>query len=142
VLPGEPEQAAALGLDLLALIEDEGDVAVRVLQQAELQLDGHAALHVGGAAAVEQVALDPARQVAGHGHGVDVPGDHHPLGAAEGCPGHDVLADALHGQVRQRGERLLDGVGDRFLTTAHRLDVHELCRQRAHVLGKVKPHAS
>src|SRR5690606_14469708 len=85
-------EAVQLGRDLLAVVEDVRDVAHRVGHRGrQLQRDRHPGLHVGGAAAVEPVTLDPAGQVVRDGHRVEVPGDQHPLGAAQPGAGHHGL---------------------------------------------------
>nr|WP_284288000.1 hypothetical protein [Angustibacter aerolatus] len=52
---------------------------------ASASLHRDAALHVAGAAAVDQTALDPGRQVRRRGerHGVEVAGQHHALAPPE-----------------------------------------------------------
>ena len=49
-------------------------------------------LHVGGAAAVQGVAVQPGRHVVGDRHGVDVPGQQHPGRPAEVRPGQHRVA--------------------------------------------------
>ena len=113
-LCGEQLQAVALGLDLLALVEQVGDVAVgHRHRRGELQRDRDAALHVAGARG--RAARRSSRrggQVVVERHGVEVAGDHHPLGAALVGAGDDGVPEALHLEVVQPAQRRLDGVGD------------------------------
>ena len=86
------------GLDLLAVVHHQRDV-VRGFGDGGGQVQEHrvARLHVGGAAAVQFAADEPARQVVGGGHGVGVAGQQHPRRPAEvGAGQHRVaVADDL-----------------------------------------------
>ncbi len=127
----QPQQPVALGRDLLALVEDVGDVPARrgqVRGQPELHRDP--GLHVGGAAAVQPGPVGARRQVAGHRDGVDVPGQDDPFGPPELGPGHDRVAVPVDGQVGQRPQRALDGVRERSFLAADRGHVHEPGGQR------------
>jgi hypothetical protein len=108
----QPQQPVAVGGDLLAVVEDVGDVPARLGQAAgQPQLHGHARFHVRGAAAVQLRAVEPRRQVARDRDGVGVPGQDDPLRAPQRRPGHDRVAVPVHAQVRQRRQRFLDLVG-------------------------------
>ena len=52
-------------------------------------------------------------------HGVQVTGDHDPLGTPEGGARHDRVAVPNDLQVRQRGEGSLDGIRQRPFITTH-----------------------
>ena len=124
LLRGDPAEAVLVRLDLLVVVEDVGHVAVGLGQVGgQPELHGDAALHVGGAAAVDPAALDPARQVAAERHRVDVAGEDDPLGAAQRRARDDGVAVAVDGQVRYVAQRPLDQVGQRRLVAADRLDV-------------------
>jgi hypothetical protein len=127
----EDVEAVELLLDLLGVVEDERQVAVGLADgRGEPKDDGVASLHVAGAEAVQQAALPPCRQVVVERHRVEVTGDHDPLAAPELGPGHDRVAVSGHREVRQPAQRGLDGVGDRLLVAADRLDVDELLGER------------
>jgi hypothetical protein len=126
VVAHDPAQTVLVGLDLLVVVEDVGDVPVGLDEVlGEEQLDGDAALHVGRAAAVDAAVDDPAGQVVPQRHGVDVPRDHDPLGAAEVRPRDHRVAVAVHGEVWHLAQHQLDGLGQATLVTADRLDVAE-----------------
>ena len=128
---GEQLEAVVPRVDLLGLVEDVGDVAVGLGHgRGEPQDDRVAALHVAGAEAVQQVAVAAGRQVVVDRHGVEVAGDHDPLAAAEVGARHDGVAVPAHRQVGVRRERGLDGVRDRLLVAADRLDVDQLLGER------------
>jgi hypothetical protein len=115
----QPQQAVALGRDLLAVVEHVRDVpGGRGEVGGEPQLHRHAGLHVGRAAAVQPGPLGARGKVAGQRHGVDVPGEDHPLRPAQHGAGHDRVAVPVHGQVRQRAQRAFDGVGEGSLLSA------------------------
>ena len=126
----EQAEAVELVLDLLGVVEDEGHVAVgRGDGGRQPQDDRVATLHVAGAEAVQQVALATGRQVVVERHRVEVARDHDPLAAAEVGARDDGVAVAGDGQVVERAQRAFDGVGDRLLVAAHRLDVDQLLGQ-------------
>ena len=134
----QPQQPVAVGRDLLAVVEDVGDVPARLGQPGrQPQLHGHARLHVGGAAAVQLAAVEPRRQVARDRDGVGVPGQDDPLGASQRGPGHDRVAVPVHAQVRQRPQRVLDLVGEKLLVSGDRGDVHDLGGQRRPVQAEI-----
>jgi hypothetical protein len=134
----QPQQPVAVGRDLLAVVEDVGDVPARRGQAGrQPQLHGHPRLHVGGAAAVQAGAVEPGRQVARDRDGVGVPGQDHPLRPAQRGPGHDRVAVPVHGQVRQRRQRCFDLAGQRLLVAGDRRGVHEPGGQRRPVQGEI-----
>jgi hypothetical protein len=137
-VPAQPQQPVAVGRDLLAVVEDVGDVPVRLGQAGgQPQLHRHPRFHVGGPAAVQLPAVQSRRQVARDRDGVGVPGQDDPLRPAERGPGHDRVTVAVHGQVRQRRQRLGDLVGQRLLVAGDRRGVHELGGQRRPVQGEI-----
>jgi hypothetical protein len=81
------------------------------------------------------------RDVAGHGHRVDVPGHDHALGLAELGTGDHGVAVPVRGQVRQRRHRLEDRIGEVLLVAADRLDVDEPGCQLCRSDGEVEFHA-
>jgi hypothetical protein len=130
-----------LGLYLLTVIEDIGHVPGRVSQLAcQPELDRHAGLHVAAAAAVQQVALDPRGKVAGHRHGVDVPGQDHPLRPAEAGPRDDGVPVPRHPQVREPGQRARDRPGQHLLAAADRGHIDQRGGQRRSITRKVQIH--
>ena len=88
MVANQTRQAGELAGDLFVVVEDVGQVVVGVLRGqfgGELQLNRHAALHVGGAATVEHIPLlffthrgrhgtQRARN-GGQGHGIQVTGE-------------------------------------------------------------------
>ena len=142
VAHGELAQAVVDRVDLLGLVEDEGEVAVGLCDVCgELEHHRVAALHVAAAEAVEDAVLEPRRQVVVERDRVEVAGDHHALAASEvGARNHGVAA-AGDRQVRQREERGLDRVGDLLLVVGHGLDVDELLGEGDDVGGQVEIHA-
>ena len=138
----DPAQPVVDVVDLLALVEDEGHVAVGLRHRVrQPQRDGDPALHVAGAQAVQLVAVVAHGEVPVEGHGVDVAGDHHPLVTTEVGAGHQRVADAGHLEVVDRGESHLDGVGESLLVAAHRLDVDDRLGEGDHVCVEVQEHA-
>ena len=135
----QPQQPVALGRDLFAVVEDVGDVPAGRGQRGQPELHRDPGFHIRGPAAVQARALDAGPQVARDRHGVDVPGQDHPLRPPERGPGHDRVAVAVHGQVRQRPERGLDGVGERALIAADRRGVHKPGGQCRPVELKIHP---
>ncbi len=135
-------QAVELAVDLLALVEDDGQVA-RGLEDllGDLELDRHAALHVDRAATDEVVPLAPGgqvRRVRGERDRVDVTGQHDPLGPPEVGACDQRVADAGHLEMTERAQGGLDGVAQRRLVVADRLDVAQRRRQRGDVDGEVQ----
>lgn len=125
---GDMAEAVEVRGDLFLVVEDEGQVAVgRRDRGSHPQLDGDPGLHVAGAAAPQHAVLvQPGGDVAGDRHGVEVSGEHHPLVAAQVRTGHDVVAVAVDGQVREGAQRVLDGVGEILLVAALGGEVDEL----------------
>jgi hypothetical protein len=137
--PAQPQQPVALGLDLLALVEDVGDVTARrgeVRGQPELDRDPR--LHVGRAAAVQPGPLGAGGQVARDRDRVDVPGQDHPLRPPELGAGHDRIAVPGDGKVPERLQRALDGVGQRPLCAADRGNVHQPRGQRRPIQAEIQ----
>ena len=86
-----------------------------------------------------QVAVAARGQVVVERHGVEVAGDHDPLGAAEvGARDHGVAVPGRPSRCGSAAQRRLDRVGDRLLVAAHRLDVDELLGERDDVGGQVE----
>src|SRR5690606_4785408 len=100
--------------------------------------DRHSALHVAGPEAVQVGLVAPGGQVVVERHGVEVAGDHDPLGATEVGAGHHVVAVADHLEVVVPAQRTLDGVGDLLLLPAHRGDVDQLLGEGDDVHGQVE----
>ncbi len=135
----QPEQPVAFGCHLLAVVEHVGDVPGRRGDRGgEPELDGDPRLHVRAAAAEQPLALEAGRQVARDRDGVDVPGQDDPFRPAEHGPRHDRVAVTVHGQVRQRSQRRLDGVRDRPFVAADRGHVDQPGRQRRPVKVQVE----
>ncbi len=90
---------------------------------------------------MQELAVVADREVRVDRHGVQVPGDHHALVAAQlGARDHGV-AGALDVQVRERAQRLLHRAGDGVLAAADGLDVDQLLGQRDGVGGEVQVRA-
>ena len=103
-----------------------------------MQLDRDAGLHVAATAAVEQVPVEAGREVIGDRHGVDVPGQHHPLRPVQHGPGDQGVAVPEQLQVRDAAQRRVDHVGQAFLVTADRGDIYQGRSQGRRILGKIK----
>ena len=131
-------QPVALGLDLLAVVEEVGHVeaAARAAVSRQVQRAARAPDFMSdGAAAVHQVAVDPCDgKLSCQRHGVQMPGQDHPLVAAELGARHDGVADAARrsGAAAPRSDRL-DAVGDRLLVAGDGLDVDQRAGQRDRV---------
>ena len=137
----DPGQAVELGLDLLALVEQEGQVPLRLGDlPRDLQHDRHATLHVDRAATPQLVTDETGGQVrrAGQRHRVEVPGEDDALGAAEIRPGDHRVAIADHLEMTERPQRRLDGVRECCLVPAHRLDVADRRGERGDVTRHVE----
>src|SRR5690606_8141170 len=138
MVPGEPAQPVPLGVDLLAVVEDVGEVVHRLGEGGgQPQLHRDAALHVGGAAPVEPVVLAPGGDVVHDRHGVDVPGQHDALGPAQAGPGDHGVTVPVHPQVAQPGQGAFDHVGQGALPAADRLGVDESRGEGADVCCEV-----
>ena len=125
-IPGEVRQAVVDGGDLLAGVEDEGEVHRRVGDRlGQRDHDGQTALHVGGPEPPEHVALDASASVVVGGHRVGVPGQHHPARSAQVGAGDQVGAHPLHREVGQGAEPALEVVGERRLVVALGGDVDQ-----------------
>ncbi len=91
---------------------------------------------------MQELAVVAYRQVRVDRHGVQVPGDHHALVAAQlGARDHRV-AEPLDVQVRTSAQRLLHRVGDGALVAADRLDVDQLPGQGDGIGGEVQAGGS
>ncbi len=141
-------QTVVLGGHLLVVIEDEGQVHLRVGQRGrEVEQHRVGGLHVGGAAPphhrrarvhLGHVLVDERvaggeplrREVVEHRHCVEVPGQDHAVLAPQIGGRHNRVAVAVHLQVRVALEEALHAVGERALRVAHRIDGHDLAKQR------------
>ncbi len=138
----QPQQAVAFRFDLFAVIEHVGHVPGGLGEQGrQPELDRHAGLHVTAATAVEHAALGARGEVARNRHGVDVPGQDHPLRPAEVRPRDQGVPLPLHRQVRQGRQRALDRAGQRLLIPADRGDVDQCRGERGRVTGKIQFHS-
>jgi hypothetical protein len=127
----QPQQPVTVGGDLLAVVEHVGHVpGGRGQAGREPQLHRHPGLHVGAAAAVQPRPVEPGGDVARDRHGVEVPGQYHPLRPPERGAGHDRVSVPVHGQVRPGPQRGLDRVRERSFLAADRRDIDELRGQR------------
>lgn len=137
---GEVLEPVALGGDLLVVVEHEGEVAVGLGDGAgDPQLHGDTGLHVAGAAAPQDAVLvEAGGDVVRDGHGVDVPGEHDALRAAEFRARDDVVAVAVDRQVRERAQGRLDRVREGLLRAALGRDVHEPGGELGGVLVEVE----
>lgn len=148
----QARQAGELARDLLVVVEDVGQVVVGVPRGqlgGQLQLDGHATLHIGRAASVEHVLAvflaDGGRHGAegpldgGQGHGVQVTGQDNagalPLFAGqrrEFGAGDDGVPITGQVQVRVGLERRVYGVGQVLLVIGYRFIVEQGTGQLGH----------
>ena len=139
---GDPAQAVALRVDLLAVVEAVGDIAVgRGQGCGQLEHDGHPALHVDRPAPDQLVTDAPSRQVGGmprERHRVNVPGDDDPLRAPQRRPGDDGVTVADDLKVGQPAQGRLDGIGQRALVATDRFDVADGSGEGDDVGGKVQ----
>jgi hypothetical protein len=120
-------ETVELGRDLFGRIEDVRDVDRRVVHRAgQLQHHREAALHVGCTEPPQRVAVDAGAVVAVDRHSVGVAGEHEARRTPEIGTGHQVVADAVERQPRNRQQLLLDPIRDRLLVLADRRDVDEL----------------
>ena len=125
----EVGEAVVLGGDLLARVEDVGDVDGGIGDGlGEGEHHRQAALHVGAAEAPQHVAVDAGVGVAVHRHGVGVAGEDHPHRTVEVGPGDEVGADPLDREVRLAAETGLEVIDERSLGVAHRRDRHQIGR--------------
>ncbi len=113
------------------------------------QLDRDAALHVRGAAAVQDslarhaggpVGRDGAQRPLrdGQRHRVQVPGQDDPLRPAQVCAGDDGVAVADQLQLRDGAQGRLHGVGQLRLVPGHAVDVDDGGGQQGNVLAEVQ----
>ena len=149
LLPQQPAQAGGLRGHLLVVVEHVGDVPARRGQGGgQGQLHRDPALHVRGPAPVQDPLPVGLLPPGGHGaagpggrgqrDGVQVPGQHHPLGPAQLGAGHDRIIVAMHPQVAQRREGRVDRVGDRRLLPGDGGDVQQGAGQFGDVAGQVQ----
>ncbi len=142
-LPRHPAEPVLHGLDLLVVVEDERQV-VRGLGPGDAeaagqpQHDGVPGLHVGGAAPVEQVAVEPARDVVGDRHRVEVAGEDDAGRPAQVRAGEHGVADPLDLQAAERTQRRLDRVGQPLLVAGDRRGVDQRAGQLQDVGGQVQ----
>ena len=153
----QTRQAGELAGDLFVVVEDIGQVVVGVLRGqfgGKLQLNRHAALHIGGAAAVEHVPVlffthrgrhGTQRALnGGQGHGVQVTGEDNagtlplstlPLSSRQrrefgaGDNGVPVTGQVQVGAERQRH---VHGISNRSFVTRNRLKIQQGTRQLGH----------
>ena len=152
MIADQTRQAGEFAGDFFVVVEDVGQVVVGVLRGqfgGKLQLNRHAALHVGGAAAVEHVPLlfftHHGRHCAqralngGQGHGIQVTGKNNagafPLSAGQrrefgaGDNGVPVTGQV---QVRAERQRHVHGIGNRSFVARNRLVIQQGTRQLGH----------
>ena len=135
----QPQQPVALRLHLLAVVEHVGDVpGGRRDGRGQAQHDGDPALHVSRPEPAQGVTVPARRQVVGGRDGVEVPGQHHPLGATPRGPRHDGVAVPVDAEVPDAPQRRLDGVGQLGLVPALGVDVHQRGGERGCVLVDVE----
>src|SRR6478735_1465942 len=136
---GQLAQAVVDRVDLLGLVEDEGEVAVgRGDVGGELEHHRVAALHVAAAEPVQDAVLQARGQVVVERHGVEVPRDHHPLAQPELGARHGGVPTPGHGEVGQGAQGRLDRIGDLLLLMTDGGDVDELLGQADDVGGQVE----
>ena len=152
VVANQTRQAGEFAGDLFVVVEDVGQVVVGVLRGqfgGKFQLDRHAALHIGCAAAVEHVPILFFTHRGRHGtqralnggqrHGIQVTGKNNagafPLSAGQrrefgaGDNGVPVTGQV---QVRAERQRRVHGVGNRSFITRNRLVIQQGTRQLGH----------
>ena len=136
---GEFAQAVVRVVDLLAFVEDVGDVTTGGGEFVRApQPDRDAAFHVVGAEAIDPAVSHVMRQVVRGWHGVEVASDHHPLIAAEVCTGHHGVAESQHLKVLTRDKRRLDGIGDPLFLMGLTGDIDQRCGHGDDVLGQIE----
>src|SRR5690606_36275925 len=141
--PGEPGEAVEVGIHLLVVVPHPGEVDPGIGQLGgELELHGHACLHVDGAAPpqVRLAVFDEVahREVRIDGNGVDVAGDGDPLRASEVGARDDRVTDAVDVEVGQRGHRVMDEVGQVPLVAGHARDVADRAGEVDGGLGQIE----
>ena len=152
VVADQARQAGKLASNLFVVVEDVGQVVVGVLRGqlgCKLQLNRHAALHVGGAAAVEHVPVLFFTHRRRHGtqgtldggqrHGIQVTGKNNagalPLSAGqrrEFGAGNNGVPVTGQVQVRAERQRRVHGISNRSLVTRNRLKIQQGTRQLGH----------
>ena len=152
VVANQTRQAGKLARDLFVVVEDVGQVVVGVLRGqfgGKLQLNRHAALHVGGAATVEHAVAvlftyrgrhGTQRSLnGGQGHGIQVTGKNNagafPLSAGqrrEFGAGDNGVPVAGQLQVRAERQRHVHGVSNWLLIAGNRLVIQQGTGQLGH----------
>ena len=157
MVANQTRQPGEFAGDLFVVVEDVGQVVVGVLRGqfgGKLQLNRHAALHVGGAAAVEHVPVlffthrgrhGTQRALnGGQGHGVQVTGEDNagtlplstlPLSSRqrrEFGAGNDGVPVTGQVQVGAERQRHVHGVSNWLLIAGNRLVIQQGTRQLGH----------
>ena len=152
VIADQTRQAGEFAGDLFVVVEDVGQVVVGVLRGqlgGKLQLNRHAALHIGGASAVEHAVAvlftHRGRHGAqgalngGQGHGVQVTGKDNagalPLSSRqrrEFGAGNDGVPVTGQVQVRAERQRRVHGVSNWLLAAGNRLVIQQGTGQLGH----------
>jgi hypothetical protein len=145
-LPRHPAETVLGVLDLLVVVEDEGEVVRRGRPgHAEPGRDPEhhrvAGLHVAGATSVQPLQPVDLAQLGGHvvgdRHGVQVPGEDDPGGTVQVGAGQDGVSDPLHLEPAETAQGRLDRVGQRLLRPRHRGRVDECPGELQDVGGQV-----
>ena len=157
VVAGDPAESVERGVDLLVVVEDPADVPTGLAQgRGRDELHGHSGLHIAGSAPPDHlvggVVLSGhpgahGRQVLLDGNGVEMTGDHDPLGSAEVGPGDDRIAVAQDLEVGARScadrlEHLDDGIGQSRFVSGDGFDGAQTARELGRVIecaGQVPP---
>ncbi len=135
MLPRNPVKTVAVLLDFFVVVEHPRDVPLRRGNRGgNRQLDCNAPLHVARPATPDDlsartVVCDPRWQVARNRHGVQVTGNHYPLGSIEFGSSEDDVSVPEHLEVAISAQCPLHSVGDLSLVPTHRLDVDQCSQQ-------------
>ena len=157
MIADQTRQAGEFAGDLFVVVEDVGQVVVGVLRGqlgGKLQLNRHAALHIGGTAAVEHAPVllfthrgrhgTQGALNGGQGHGVQVTGKDNagalafstlPLSSRqrrEFGAGNDGVPVTGQVQVRAERQRRVHGVSNRSFVTRNRLVIQQGTGQLGH----------
>ncbi|GMA91706.1 hypothetical protein GCM10025869_22350 [Homoserinibacter gongjuensis] len=141
VLAGDATETVEGGVDLFVVVPNPGDVDGGLDElDREREHDGAAALHVDRAAPPQRRTLvdEPGGQVRVDRNGVDVTGDHDPLGPAERRAGDHGIPVARHLEVRLGAHDRLDRIGEFALCARDGCDVDELPRELGGRGGQVE----
>ena len=126
----EPTESVEFARDLLVVVPDPGEIDGRGIQLgSEDERDGHARLHIDGAATNEELSLDPHRKVGVNGHGIDVTGDNDAFVPPQRGASDQRVAIPNEFEVVEAGQRRLDCVAQRTLVARHGFDVAHLPRE-------------